>query len=297
MLPVALVKARQALAELTGLPLEQIRQVRFEAVDWRDSCMGVVTPGVGCLEVITPGYRIVLEAGGAQYEYHTNQDGSRVVLAELGSGELTRIARLLAGRYLGAVDADPIEQARLATAYLHLAEASHLDQVEVFFFGQGAGDTAAPVAARGEQVWEEGDIGDDVADLQATAGAKDAICFVEDPAFVRSQVDDTVGDDHIHAGAVDGQGIRLTLAELDVGQPGGCGGAAGTLEHGGGHVDADDLALRADLAGGDEGIQTTTAADVDHDLTGLQSSKGGGIAAAEGEIGGLGGNRRRSAAE
>ena len=85
-LPVALVKARQALAGLTGLPLEQIRQVRFEAVTWRDSCMGVVTPGVGCLEVITPGYRIVLEAGGAQYEYHTNQDGSRVVLAELGSG-------------------------------------------------------------------------------------------------------------------------------------------------------------------------------------------------------------------
>ena len=65
-LPVALVKARQALAELTGLPLEQIRQVRFEAVTWRDSCMGVVTPGVGCLEVITPGYRIGGEASGAQ---------------------------------------------------------------------------------------------------------------------------------------------------------------------------------------------------------------------------------------
>ncbi len=86
-LPVALVKARQALAELTGLPLEQIRLVRFEAVEWRDSCLGVSTPpGVGCLEVITPGYRIVLEAGGAQYEYHTNQDGSHIVLAELGSG-------------------------------------------------------------------------------------------------------------------------------------------------------------------------------------------------------------------
>jgi len=85
-LPVALVKARQALAELTGLLLEEIRLVRFEAVDWRDSCLGVVTPGVGCMEVITPGYLIVLEAGGALYEYHTNQDGSRVLLAELGSG-------------------------------------------------------------------------------------------------------------------------------------------------------------------------------------------------------------------
>ena len=46
----------------------------------------MVTPGVGCMEVITPGYLIVLEAGGALFEYHTNLDGSRVVLAELGSG-------------------------------------------------------------------------------------------------------------------------------------------------------------------------------------------------------------------
>jgi len=85
-LPVALVKARQALAEVTGLLLEQIRLVRFEAVDWRDSCLGVVTPGVGCLEVITPGYLIVFEAGGVLFEFHTNLDGSQVVLAELGSG-------------------------------------------------------------------------------------------------------------------------------------------------------------------------------------------------------------------
>ena len=175
--------------------------------------------------------------------------------------------------------------------HLHLAEASHLDQVEVFFFGQGAGDTAAPVAARGEQVREEGDVGDDVTDLQTTTGTKQAISFVEDPAFVGSQINHTVGDDHVHAGAVDRQGICLTLTELDIGQAGGNRGAAGTSEHGGGHVDADDFALRADLARGDEGIQTATTADIDHDLTGLQGSKGGGVAAAEGEVSGLGWDR------
>ena len=120
---------------------------------------------------------------------------------------------------------------------------------------------------------------------------------MEDPAFVRSQINNTVGNDHIHAGAVDRQGIRLTLAELDIGQASGSR-AAGALEHGGGHIDADDLALRADLAGGDEGIQTTTTADVDHNLTGLQGSKGGGVATAEGEVGGLElGSAWRSAAE
>ncbi len=41
----------------------------------------MTTPGLNCLEVITPGYRIILSAAGMSYEYHTNQDGSHLVLA------------------------------------------------------------------------------------------------------------------------------------------------------------------------------------------------------------------------
>jgi hypothetical protein len=84
-LPAALLVARQALMQQTGLPLEQITLVSFEAVEWTDSCLGIVTPGVGCLDVMTPGYRIIFEANGGQYEYHTNRDGSQIVLASAPS--------------------------------------------------------------------------------------------------------------------------------------------------------------------------------------------------------------------
>jgi len=80
-LPAALQEARLALIELTGLPLSQIRLVSFEVVEWRDSCLGVVTPGIGCLTVITPGYIVIFDANGGIYEYHTNQDGSQLILA------------------------------------------------------------------------------------------------------------------------------------------------------------------------------------------------------------------------
>jgi hypothetical protein len=80
-LPAAVLAARQALSEQTGLPPEEISLLSIEYVEWRNSCLGVTTPGLNCLEVITPGYRIILAAAGATYEYHTNQDGSHLVLA------------------------------------------------------------------------------------------------------------------------------------------------------------------------------------------------------------------------
>jgi hypothetical protein len=39
-----------------------------------------------CAQMVTPGYRVVLEANGQPYEYHTNRDGSQAVLAnEVGA--------------------------------------------------------------------------------------------------------------------------------------------------------------------------------------------------------------------
>lgn len=74
-LTAAQVAALSTLSESLGLPLEQIKIVKAEAVEWRDSCLDVDLPGLTCLQAITPGFRIVLEANGLQYEYHTNQDG------------------------------------------------------------------------------------------------------------------------------------------------------------------------------------------------------------------------------
>src|SRR5574341_1982169 len=81
-IPPAQRAAVQALAAALGLPTDQIKLVSMEAVEWPDGCLGVRRLGVLCIQVITPGFRIVLEANGKPYEYHTNVDGSVVVPAE-----------------------------------------------------------------------------------------------------------------------------------------------------------------------------------------------------------------------
>lgn len=75
----AQLAAVQALAQLLGIPPEAIQVVSTEEANWPDGCLGVAPPGVMCTAVIVPGFRIVLEAAGQQYEYRTNETGSQAV--------------------------------------------------------------------------------------------------------------------------------------------------------------------------------------------------------------------------
>ena len=77
--------AVQALAATLGIAVDQIKLVSTEAVEWPDGCLGVTRIDALCIQVITPGFLIVLEANGQQYEYHTNRDGSAVALATEGA--------------------------------------------------------------------------------------------------------------------------------------------------------------------------------------------------------------------
>lgn len=79
--PTAGQKAIQDLADKLNIQPGQIAVLKTEAVEWPDACLGVSQPGTMCAQVITPGFLIVLEANGKQYEYHTNQDGTQAVLA------------------------------------------------------------------------------------------------------------------------------------------------------------------------------------------------------------------------
>ncbi len=72
--------AKQDLVGRTGVSEAQITVVSATSEEWRDSSLGCPQPGGMYAQVITPGYRIVLEAGGKRYEYHT--DSSRVVLCQ-----------------------------------------------------------------------------------------------------------------------------------------------------------------------------------------------------------------------
>jgi hypothetical protein len=69
------------LAARLDLKEDAITVKSAERVDWPDACLGISQPDVACAEVITPGYRISLEANGGTSEYHTD-GGSRAVLVE-----------------------------------------------------------------------------------------------------------------------------------------------------------------------------------------------------------------------
>ena len=81
-IPVDLTPAQlaaiNALSENLGLPVEKIKLISTEAVDWPDGCLGVQEEGLMCTQVITPGFRVILEANGRQVEYRTNEDGAQV---------------------------------------------------------------------------------------------------------------------------------------------------------------------------------------------------------------------------
>lgn len=77
--------AQQDLAARLEVPADQIRLVSVEAVEWPDTSLGCPEPGMNYAQVIVPGYLIVLEAGGKQYEYHTG-DGN-IILCQDTAGE------------------------------------------------------------------------------------------------------------------------------------------------------------------------------------------------------------------
>ncbi|MCA9873167.1 MAG: hypothetical protein KC441_05915, partial [Anaerolineales bacterium] len=62
----------QDLADRSGIDASEISVVSVTSVDWSDSALGCPAPGYAYMQVITPGYKIVLEASGQSYEYHTD---------------------------------------------------------------------------------------------------------------------------------------------------------------------------------------------------------------------------------
>jgi hypothetical protein len=70
------------LADRLQIDDESITVVSSEFVEWPDSCVGIQRPGVACAEVITIGFRILLDADGDSYEYHTDATASVVGLLE-----------------------------------------------------------------------------------------------------------------------------------------------------------------------------------------------------------------------
>ena len=74
---VTLVK--ENLAQKLGIPVEQITLSEVKPVVWRDASLGCPKPAIDYIQVETPGFNILLDAGGQTYNYHTNQSNRFVI--------------------------------------------------------------------------------------------------------------------------------------------------------------------------------------------------------------------------
>lgn len=62
--------------DLAARTSAEVTLVSAEHTKWPDASLGNPQPGMAYAQVITPGYKIVLASGGANYEYHTDTAGN-----------------------------------------------------------------------------------------------------------------------------------------------------------------------------------------------------------------------------
>ncbi|QIX27150.1 hypothetical protein ncot_11490 [Nocardioides sp. JQ2195] len=74
-LPPEQQEAVDDLAERQGIAADDVEVVRVQDVTWRDGSLGCAEPGRMYTQALVEGRRIVLAAGGAEFEYHSG--GSR----------------------------------------------------------------------------------------------------------------------------------------------------------------------------------------------------------------------------
>ncbi len=74
--------ARNWLANTLKLDVNAIQVVSITPQQWPDGCLGIRKPGIACTDMIVPGYRVIIQAMGVQYELRTNQTGSTIVMAD-----------------------------------------------------------------------------------------------------------------------------------------------------------------------------------------------------------------------
>jgi hypothetical protein len=74
--------AMEDLAAQLSIDVDQIELLGAQTVEWGDTSLGCPQPGTTYAQVITPGFRIVLEAEGKRYEYHTDADRTVTLCAE-----------------------------------------------------------------------------------------------------------------------------------------------------------------------------------------------------------------------
>lgn len=102
------VAARAFLAAQLGIGEDDIEVVSAEETEFTDSCLGLGQANESCLQAMTPGWLLVLSAGGEEYEVHSDATGTQVrVAAGMAGGENSAITASAAAVLADALQIDP----------------------------------------------------------------------------------------------------------------------------------------------------------------------------------------------
>lgn len=89
--PVAVQAAQKAIAEQLGVEPHKVEVLQYENIDWPDACLGIQNSEQICAQVITPGYRVILQIENQVYEFHTDGSGDQVVEMKSTEEEIQEI--------------------------------------------------------------------------------------------------------------------------------------------------------------------------------------------------------------
>src|SRR5262249_1333720 len=160
-------------------------------------------------------------------------------------------------------------------------EPGGLQQVAVLGLGEGAVEAADLLFGAGALGGVGAFAGDDVADAQPAAGPQHPERLGQDAGRVGGQVDDTVGDDHVHVPGGQRDVLDVAVQEPGVGDAGGDGVGPGEGEHVGAGVQAVGGAAGGNPAGGQQHVQAAAGAEGQDGLPGMEGGGRDRVAAAQ----------------
>jgi hypothetical protein len=82
-----IVLTQKDLAQQLSIGEEVILVKWIEPVTWPDASLGCPQPGMAYAQILTPGFRVIVEADGEDYEVHTDMGNTILVCEEPDTGQ------------------------------------------------------------------------------------------------------------------------------------------------------------------------------------------------------------------
>ena len=70
--------ARRLVAEMMSLPLDQVEAISVEQQDFSDASLGCPSPGMSYAQVITAGYKVLVEADGRRFDVRVTGEYGKI---------------------------------------------------------------------------------------------------------------------------------------------------------------------------------------------------------------------------